>query len=215
MIRDDVEQLIRDRLGFNNALSQEIILRHMDLVQAKYETGGQNGIPRPWFCFKPKYSVMTNAHTQVVEMPTNFSAFHDDWPVTIMDSAGVLHSLLRERYTEVALTDLSPDAETLPTVFVLGVDYMQVFPVPDQSYEINVPHFTRLTDLSSSGNQDSPWFAEFPGLIVEEVTFSLARSTRDEKALKLSTMKSEIDSYFRRVEERDHLLQEYNFNSYG
>ena len=80
MDKATIISLIRNRMGFNTAMQESVILDHMDLMQASYETGDDSS-PLPWFLFNSSATVATVADTRTVALPSAFICFDDDWPL--------------------------------------------------------------------------------------------------------------------------------------
>lgn len=206
MTRDEIIALIRDRLAFNESLNEAIILRHLDVAQARYEQNAGR-TPRPWFTLDTTNTVATVADTRTIALPSDFIEFDEEWPLTILDSGGVTYPLERKSFDVlVADTDL---ATAMPTHYAVGDSQLWLYPKPDAVYTINLPYYKRLPQLSTTTTSD--WFVEFPMLLVEEAVLSIARSTRDEMAIKLSEVKLFRDDYLVRVEERKQSLRELGF----
>lgn len=205
MTRTEMIALIRDRLGFNQALDEAIILRHMDMAQAKFENGEEN-LPRPWFSFDAEYEDQTQTDVRDVKLPEHFVAFHDDFPLRIVTTDGTVTKLYRRIVHQLIPYE---NDSGIPTHFDVQGDAILFFPKPDAAYTLHIPHYCRLDKLSDDA--DSVWFTEFPSLILEETLVSLCTSTRDETGLKfaLARLRMAQDAYLRRVEERMHVLQEY------
>lgn len=212
MNRTKIVNLIRDRLGFNKSLSEEIILRHMDYVQAFYELG-QDNQPLPWFLFKPNAFVETEVGKGLVPLPEGFVSFDDDWPIMIRATTKVTDPL--EMMTLAEYNELVADGEIFgyPTRAVLAGNFLQLYPSPDAIYKITIPHYGRIGYLSE--NETSDWYKEFPNLIVEETAVSLLRSLRDIDGLRTSNVSEFKGDYLRRIEARKHTLKDYYMNGGG
>jgi hypothetical protein len=205
MTRDDVVELIRQRVGFNRRMSDTQIFQNMDYVQLLYELGHDNN-PLPWFTFQSTATVDTVADTQTVDLPEGFVQFDDAWPLLITSAEGVVYPLQRTpAYDVVALQN---EGSQLPKYFEVDAARLLLYPAPDKVYSITIPHYNRLAKLSET--TDSPWFTHFPLLLVEETVNSIMRSTRDIEGLKMSNVNSFRADYVRRVEGRKHELKNYD-----
>lgn len=201
-------QIIRDRLGFNEDLNSAIILRHLDFVQADYERG-EVQTPLPWFLFDVDNTASTVIDQPYVSLPTDFLAWSDDWPFWILDAEGKKHILKPKKPYEVEGHNLEAK---LPEAFSFGGTQVRLHPAPDKVYTIHLPCFKKSEALSVATT--SPWFSNFPTLIVEETIYSIAKGTRDLEALKLAGVDRERSSYFARVEEMKHVMMDYTKGTY-
>lgn len=203
MTRDQVIELIRQRLGFNRRLSEENILANMDYVQKLYELG-HDSMPLPWFTFTATSAVNTVAGQNYVLLPDGFIQFNDDWLVTVTVD-GVVYDMCREEQYSVG--GLQNNEPARPQYFAIDATKMYLYPTPNDVYEINIPHYSLLAELSAT--PDSIWFAQFPILIAEETAHNIMLSTRDTEGLKLSKVHELRADYLRRIEAREHELKSY------
>ncbi len=207
MTRDEIVQIIRDRLGFNQSLELATIYRHMDAVQRKFELG-EDDVPAPWFCFDTTCQLKTRTNRRDVALPETFTTLDDDWPLSIEKSSTVTKALTRVPYYDL-VSDI--DSTGFPQYYALEGEALHLFPLPDSIYNINFPHHKTLEALSTDA--DSIWFKEFPNLLIEETVSSIASSTRDHDALKMSRIVETRSAYIRRVESRKHTLQSYRMGN--
>lgn len=203
MTRDQIVSLIRDRLAFHLSLDVNIIYRHMDLMQSNFEFGNDR-LPIPWFIFDTTETVSTVAAQRTVDVPNDFIAFDDNWPLIIVNADGVDKPL-----TKKTAAELAPmlDQSGFPKYYAFDGERLHLYPKPDAVYTIRLYHYSASTAFSASAT--NKWFDEFPNLIIEEAVFSLARSIRDEGALKLVDVKGQRDKYLVRCEAQQHALMSY------
>lgn len=198
--------LVRDRLGFNQSLDEAVILRHLDMAQAKYENG-EEILVRPWFLTDATYEDQTQAGIRGVELPEGFISFLDNMPLMIKVE-DVWTRLYRRPIDKLA----GYENETgTPTHYDVQGTEVLFYPLPDAAYDLKIPHVARLTALSTV--TESVWLDEFPVLLLEEVLVSIFKSTRDADGLKIAEQSLMVakDAYMRRTAEREHLMQDYIF----
>ena len=209
MTRTDIIELIRDSLGFNQALNEAIILRHMDRMQERYEKGS-GARPLAWFLFDHDATVTTTANNRYVDKPTGFIQFDDNFELSIVDASNVTHPLYRRDQYE-----LIPDSALIgfPNAYAFDGERLHLYPMPDAVYTINIPCYITSTQLSTT--QTSKWYEEFSDLVIEETAYSIAKATRDTRFLETSSLPMVQADYLRRVEEMKHVLQSYQFGGRG
>ena len=133
-----------------------------------------------------------------------FICFDDDWPLSIVNADSETKYLERAPMHRLVLdTDLTG----FPNAFEFSTGQLHLFPLPDAVYTINLPHYARSTALSSATT--SPWFTEFPALVIEETALLIARSNRDKSLAQTSNAGELRGTYFRRVEAMKHQLMSY------
>ena len=205
MTRAQIIQLVRDRFAFNESLDEAIILRHMDYAQLFYEQGtGQ--FPPPWFVLAEDTTLTTVAATREVALPDGFLSLDDMWSASITVD-GVTYPFDKENHNVlVADTDLT---SARPEKFALAGDSILCYPIPDVAYTINFP--CNITTTAVSTTEDSPWFTEFPLLLMEHTCYSIAMANRDTDAVKFAQGQLALhqSTYLRRVEGRKHTGQSY------
>ncbi len=208
MTKDDIIQLIRDRLGFNDNIDEGIVLRHMNYFQAQYETG-EAAMPPPWFLFDADVTASTVIAQPYVDFPEDFVAWDDNWLPWVVDDEGNNHPL---NPTKAYQTEGHNESAALPTDFGLAGKKVRLYPTPDKVYTVHLPCYKSSEALSVAAT--SPWFENFPTLVIEETLLSIAKSTRDVDAIKLSTAREERAAYFAKVEDMKHVLMSYVKGSY-
>ena len=208
MSRSAVIDLIRDALGFNTALSEAIILRHMDLVQHNYERGSDMR-PLPWFLFDPEETVTTVASQRNVTLPTGFIDFDEDWPLTIFTTDGEEKELQRLRRS-VFSSNL--DETGFPTAFDTDYSSLYLWKKPDAVYTINVPCYKESTALSTITT--GSWFTELKALLIEEVAFSIAKAMGDKNFLSKTDINQKRADYITLSEAKKHTLTQYKMGGH-
>lgn len=209
MTRDEVVNLVRDALGFNKALSIDVIYRHMQAVQASYERGADTQ-PLPWFLFQHDATIETVVDQKAVALPENFIDFDEDFsPYLTVNSK--TYPIQVAKFHEI-LPDID-EVSARPTHLVLAGSEILLFPVPNAEYTINFPHYARSANIVTSN--EHVWFTEFPLLIEQETISRVARATRDEVAMKASTVNQERAAYLSKVESRRHALIQYTMGGRG
>lgn len=208
MDKADIVQLIRDRLGFNDALTEAIILRNMDFIQNFYEKGNAE-FPVPWFLFDPDVTASTVAAQPYVSFPTDFIQWEDNWPFWVTNSAG-LNSVLKPVKGYQAEGHNETDGS--PTEFALGGTQVRLYPTPDAVYTIHLPCFKSSEALSTATT--SPWFSNFPTFVIEETIYSICKATRDIEGMKLTGIESTRRSYFKKVVEMQNVMMDYTKGTY-
>lgn len=204
MTRAEVIEMVRQRLGFNTRMDETKILNNLDYVQNLYELGHDN-MPLAWFLFDATATISTVASQKHVALPDGFIQFDDDWPLYIETAEGVKEELTRE--PGYKLSALRNEGEGFPKHFEIDGAQLLLYPTPDDTYTITIPHYAHGTALSQDA--DSPWFDHFPALLIEETCNSIMRSVRDLEGLKMSTVNHLRSDYLRRVEARKHELKSY------
>lgn len=203
MTRDEIVALVRDALGFYDNLSTDIIYRHMNRVQEKYEYG-HDQLPIPWFLFDDDATAVTVAGQRYAELPDGFINFDENWPLTILTSDSVTKPLDRRgMYDLVADTDLSG----FPEYYELSGNVINLFPKPDAVYTINIPCYVAGTALGSTTS--SEWYVQLADLLIEETAFSIAKAKRDKGFMQTSDINQKRVNYITRVEARMHTLKQY------
>lgn len=204
MDREEILNLIRDRMGFNKNFDEAIVYRHLDYVQQQYERVTRK-TPLPWFLFNATYTTVTVADQRTISKPTNFITVHDNWEMTVTNADGDITPVYR-----VSDYDLGKDdrgATGLPTCYVYDGTSFYLYPKPDTVYTITLPHYAKSAELSESATHD--WFTEFPTLIIEETLASIFKSNRDVDGLRLLNLTMERDDYHVRVEAMEHVGKSY------
>lgn len=200
----DILQLVRDRLGFNQNINRDILIRHMELVRKQLEHGADE-MPLPWFNFNATTEFTTVAGQRHVDLPESFIDFDDDFPLTVQVE-GLVKELERVDYYEAAATV----GEGMPEAFVLAGTQLLLYPLPDTAYTITVPHYsTGETFIDMPDVRENDWTNNFPMLILEETMLSLAKAVRDEAIIKLSEAPRYRADYIKKVEGRKHQLKSY------
>lgn len=213
MNRSDIVALVRDRMGFKSQFNENIILRHMEGVQNRFESG-QASFPLPWFMFNAEYTTVLTIDQGYISYPTNFVKFDDSWGFYLKDSDGIItpvevgndYKLDRYAMTVNGVATGKPSCVTLK-------DKIYLHPVPDKAYTLYTPAYIKTTNFKD--DEDNPWFVNFPMLILEETLDSILRSNRDSAGIKLLRVNEERSNYLRRVEEMEHILQNTQVNSYN
>ena len=203
MTRAQIIQLIRDRLGFHKSMSEEIILRHMDLVQSFYENGADL-FPLPWFTLKTDFTLNTVVGQRTLNFPEDFVSIDEDWPPVIFTEDGSERPLERESFDQLKGC-LSLNG--FPRNYALTGGIIHLFPIPDKVYTIQFPYHQTLAPLSTT--QTGDWFKFFPNLLVEEVTLSIARAQGNEFALANTQVTGLRVDYRNRVEAMKHVGMNY------
>lgn len=210
MTRDEILILIKQRLGFRMNYDDAVIFAHLDLIQVQYEKVSRTK-PLPWFLLNTTHTVDTVASTRSVARPTNFIAFEDDWPLTIVNADNE-----RKRLRRAVPYDLSHDdyeEEGFPTHFIFNNTNLDLYPLPNAVYTITIPHYARTDKWSENTTND--WYTEFPELVIEETLSSIMRTNRDEMGLKLLDLNGAREAYFTRVNEMQQVHKSSVMNSNG
>lgn len=202
MTRTEIIALARMRLGFNNALLQSYFTQSLDAVQQMYETS-EGRFPLPWFLFDSTATVAVVGAVRTVNVPTGYLGFDERWVPTLVN--GTLEYEIQHKMQR----DLAPFVAEIgrPTYFAFDGLKMHLYAMPDKAYTLKVPCYKSSAVLSAS--ETSAWYTYFPNLILEELIVMLARSTRDEGAIKMSTVSREQDNYRIRCEAMKHQLMDY------
>lgn len=202
MDRSEVINIARMRLGFNSNLLEAYFTQTLDFVQELYE-GSEGRMPLPWFLFDGTYTVPTVASVRTVAAPDDFLAFDENWKPTLVYGTGEFELVRR---TQAELAPFYAD-NGRPKYYAFDGLLFHLYGLPDQVYTIKIPCYRRSAKLSET--EDSLWFKFFPTLMVEELVYHMAMSTRDEMALKTSKVSQERDAYRVRVEAMKHQLMSY------
>lgn len=209
MTRDEIVQLVRDGLGYNNALNEAIVLRAMDLVQTRYERG-HDLMPLPWFNLEIDYELTTVASTRTVALPDDFVSFAEEWKPYLQSSDGTSYELARRSAT---LLNSIRDETGRPAYFETNHANLYLFPLPDDEYSIYVSYYKTSTKFSATTS--SNWYTNFPSLLVEETIYQLARNSHNTKALQNSMLKEERANYLVKCEEQKHIIKQVKVGGYG
>lgn len=185
--------LIRQHLGYNNALDETIIDANVNNVQARYETGAE-GMPLPWFTFDAGANGELLADYRTFDLFERFVAFDDEWPVSIEDDAGTYYVLERAPNWQVADQALrNGDDVELRALGVQGRPVawntmgtkMYFYPRADVQYRIHAPCYRQSeVPLSQDTESASLWWQFFPHLIITSAALAMASAGRDEGILK-------------------------------
>jgi len=205
MTRTQIIALARMRLAFNESLLEAYFTSALDAVQQMYETS-ESRMPLPWFLLDTTATIAVTASVRAFNVPTGFLALEEQWVPTLV--AGLVeYELVRKMQR-----DLAPFVSTVgrPSYYAFDGLKVHLYSLPDRAYSLKFPCYKSSADFSVS--ETSLWYTYFPNLIVEELVAYIARATRDEGALKMSTLQREQDNYRIRCEAMKHQLMEYVFS---
>lgn len=223
MTRAEIVQLVRDSLGFNNSLSEDIILRHMDAVQALYE-GGTSEIPLPWFLLDTTVEVHVTPDTRTVEVPARFIKLDEDYQARILipDTDPDVYIPLKKMKEDEAFASFFTESDTSqeedivvlqgrPQAYSLTNGVISWWPLPEDSTQVVFPCYRR-SELKFSEDADaSDWYTEFPNLIAAETTLRICKANRDQVGMQIASADVGLlkKGYLLRVEEEKHVQMDY------
>lgn len=192
-----IMEMIRQKLGFNDAFDGTSIKRHMDMVQIRYEQGVDGICPPPWFLFDPESTAALVAHDRTVVLPEGFIEFDEDWPLQLWNDDDVVTAVLERRpYDELIRTQyFAADGTTIlegpPQFWDINADLIHLFPQPAEVTTLNIPCYKSSTQLSTVNSSTIPqpkWYTVFGPLIIAETALSICRANRDFDGIRLCEM---------------------------
>lgn len=201
MTRDELVSVFRLRAGFNNALSEAVILQFFDIAQAIYEVPEEGVFPLPWFLFESADVTLLEGESNVA-LPGTLLAVDDDWPPRVSVAGGL-----------VKLPRIAPDRmpavveSGTPGCQVIAGGVMYVDAIADQDYDITVWGYYESGKLSETA--DSPWFKNAGRLILEEALVQYGVSTGFERVLQGSQLGVAQQQYLAQIEGQKHRLIQY------
>lgn len=161
MLRDEGVALIQEQLSFRTTLSSSII-RYMQLAQTTLEKGPT----KPWFLVSEDTFTDTVVDEQRISLPVNFlqeveGAAFKYRPADYPDEPEV--ELIKEEFDK--LSAIYKDIEAgPPEAYALLGRYFQIFPIPDDVYNLRLIFFRADEVLTS--NIENGWLREIPLLLL-------------------------------------------------
>ena len=206
MTLDEILEITRQRLGFNYSLDAAVFTSNLLSIQSRYE-GGDARMVLPWFLLQTD-DLPTTASVRTIDLPNDFISFDEQNMLSIVDADGIEHGLTRKMHSQLQpyVADLG-----MPKYWAMIGTQLWLYPMPDAVYTVKVPSYQRTAVWTLA--QDNVWFDEFPNLLIEELVVSLARSTRDEGALKFSQLSQEKMDYITRIEAMHNILMQHQMGS--
>lgn len=206
MTLDRFVTLVRSYLAMHKTLDVNLIYAHAELVQGTYEQpAAQYGLP--WFLFDPTFVAELPGEQATLELPGNFIAFDDEFPLRVVDTYRPLM-----RVPDYKLDYLVRGA---PCYYSVGANILRFAPKPFETTTIVIPHYKK--SLLFTLAEGSPWLQHFARLMAMETLLSLASGpTRDADAIR--TAQNELamlrPAYAAAIIQQRHTLLSVTLNSY-
>ena len=173
LYRDDVVQLIMDRLGQRTGL-ETLIIRHMQAVQAEL----QSRPTLPWFLVRT-FEFTTDSPQQALPLP--FLREIDD--VNALVRLGERAQPLEKLDYDFLITSPDYAGQGAPTAYAVYGNTIFLFKKPDKPYDFRFLYYS--TDAPLSSNVKNRWLTYAADLILAQTGLSVARTLRDYDAAAL------------------------------
>lgn len=175
MLRDAAVDLMLNRLGLRQGQTnlRDHAIAEMVLAQTN-ELEGSAWLP--WFLLGSEQAITFTASVPTQSFGTGWLAPWEDWHPYWIDSDGAKHFLVRED-CDVALKEYTSSGSPKVYDFV-GDGQVQVFPTPDQNYQVYWRSYERATDISGAygdaNNIENGWLKWAADLLIAKAGIAMA-----------------------------------------
>lgn len=176
MTRDEGISLIHQTLGFRSDQTANIVT-NMLLAQINLELSPNP----PWFLLSEDLTTNLTVDDRRVAVPDGFMKEYEKGALFYIPTDTTLDEvqLVKDDF-DTLFKEYGSTAEGEPEKYSLDGDYFNVFPKPDDVYEVRMKCY--LKDDTLSSNIENAWLREVPLLLLGEAGLLLAPGLRDAEA---------------------------------
>ena len=177
MLRDAAVAIIASRLGNRGSAFDATIVTEMQAKQTDLEQEGQ----LRWFLLTQNTALSTTAATKTLAAPSGFLMEDDYAGFWVIGTDGVYNRIKKKDYDTMRGSEFH-DENGLPEAYSLQGSTFYFWPTPDIAYSLQLNYYVADTVLSS--NVTNQWLTYAPGLLIAETGLEIAKSFRDDEAIK-------------------------------
>lgn len=178
MLRDEAIDMMKVLMAYRRD-SSDVYVSALKLAQSQLEIGPT----KPWFLLSEDANIRLTIGEQRIRLPSDFLSEYDEAGLRhIPDIASASPVDLRKEQLDQLQKDYLFEGSGAPEAYALKGEYFVIFPVPDDTYYIEMPYYKRDEALTS--NVENNWLKWVPYLLIGEAGLFMATGARDMEAKK-------------------------------